>query len=90
MHTFTTDRGYQALEDITWALEDRALEVTYAAMGWARPEDWRRAQAKLSKTHGLPLLNLANWAVADDTSLPCVKQVDEHKEDKNADGEYCY
>jgi hypothetical protein len=88
VHAFTPDGCYPALEDITRGLEDRAVEVTCAAMGWARPEDWRRARAKLSETHGLPLLDLADWDAADDASPPRAKQADEHEEKKDPGGEY--
>lgn len=30
-------------------------------MGWEIPEKWRLIRKKESETHGLPVLNLADW-----------------------------
>mmetsp|Transcript_19056 Transcript_19056/g.34374 ORF Transcript_19056/g.34374 Transcript_19056/m.34374 type:complete len:129 (+) Transcript_19056:616-1002(+) len=44
--------------DIT---EDRAVEVTCSAMNWKIPENWRQIRKKEAETHGMPLLDLADW-----------------------------
>lgn len=61
VYTFTEDGAYPATADVNCALEDRAVAVTCAAMGWPAPADWRGARARLAETHGLPLLDLADW-----------------------------
>mmetsp|Transcript_19113 Transcript_19113/g.40291 ORF Transcript_19113/g.40291 Transcript_19113/m.40291 type:complete len:242 (-) Transcript_19113:275-1000(-) len=59
--TFTNDGCYPTKRDISEALEDKAVEVTCAAMGWDIPQNWRIVRKKESETHGLPILNLADW-----------------------------
>lgn len=61
VHTFTVDGGYPTAEDISQYLEDKAIVVTCSAMGWAVPENWRAIRKKLSDTHNIPVLNLAEW-----------------------------
>eukprot|EP00584_Thalassiosira_punctigera_P014704 CAMPEP_0172552560 /NCGR_PEP_ID=MMETSP1067-20121228/45836_1 /TAXON_ID=265564 ORGANISM="Thalassiosira punctigera, Strain Tpunct2005C2" /NCGR_SAMPLE_ID=MMETSP1067 /ASSEMBLY_ACC=CAM_ASM_000444 /LENGTH=231 /DNA_ID=CAMNT_0013340563 /DNA_START=175 /DNA_END=870 /DNA_ORIENTATION=- len=61
VYTFTDDGCYPTQRDISQALEDRAVEVTCAAMGWKAPTDWRQVRKKEGETHGMPLLDLADW-----------------------------
>ena len=42
--------------------EDKAVEVTCAALGWSVPEDWRERR-KVVDLHGIPILDLAVWDV---------------------------
>lgn len=59
--TFTSDGCYPSKRDISQALEDRAVEVTCAAMDWKVPQNWRQVRKKEVETHGMPLLDLADW-----------------------------
>lgn len=99
--TFTSDGCYPTKQDISQALEDKALEVTCAAMGWEIPENWRLIRKKESETHGLPLLNLADWdqrktknnsndETNDNVEMTCKgdKHVDGQEEKKDSTDEY--
>jgi len=61
IYTFTEDGCYPTTRDISQALEDRAVEVTCSAMNWKIPENWRQIRKKEAETHGMPLLDLADW-----------------------------
>lgn len=59
VQTFTRDGCYPSKEDISQALEDRAIEVTCRAMGWKIPANWRLDRKP--SLHGLRILDLAEW-----------------------------
>ena len=46
IYTFTPAGRYPTTEDISEALEDRAVEVSCEACNWEVPEDWRRIRRK--------------------------------------------
>ncbi|KAL7527920.1 hypothetical protein ACHAXR_002191 [Thalassiosira sp. AJA248-18] len=60
--TFTSTGCYPTKEEISQSLEDTAVKVTCAAMGWKIPSDWRQIRKEIqSLPQGLPLLDLADW-----------------------------
>jgi len=50
-----------SINDRLGIIEDRAVEVTCSAMNWKIPENWRQIRKKEAETHGMPLLDLADW-----------------------------
>ncbi|KAL3816976.1 hypothetical protein ACHAXA_011764 [Cyclostephanos tholiformis] len=61
VHTFTIDGCYPTCDEISQALEDRAVEVTCSVMGWRMPQNWRALRRKMTDLHSIPILNLAEW-----------------------------
>ncbi len=41
--------------------EDKAVEVTCAAMKWDAPQNWRHIRKKHADLHDIPILDLAEW-----------------------------
>mmetsp|Transcript_15746 Transcript_15746/g.33266 ORF Transcript_15746/g.33266 Transcript_15746/m.33266 type:complete len:404 (-) Transcript_15746:201-1412(-) len=68
IYTFTKDGCYPDANDISRALEDRAVEVTCAAMGWKVPEHWRRERERERAALLVDVFDLAKYDTANDAN----------------------
>ena len=61
VYTFTADGYYPTKEDVSQALEDKAVAMICKITGWEVPNDWRVLRERKTDLHDIPICNLADW-----------------------------
>lgn len=78
VYTFTADGYYPTKEDVSQALEDKAVAMICKITGWEVPNDWRALRERKTDLHDIPICNLNDWDAGKYTNKQNIPQKDEN------------